>query len=95
MLGKEIDLRNAEPILRCNGRARFVDARCVVFPGLTHRVPFHQECLFAACNKLDETRVDAFEGRIDERFLAPENTFALIGKVQHLAHGLPALRPTE
>ncbi len=95
MLGKEIDLRDAEPILRCNSRARFVDTRSVVFPRLAHRVPFHQKRLFASGYELYQPRIYPFQRCIDERFFTPENALALIREVQHLPHGLPAFHLPE
>lgn len=95
VLGEEIDLRDAEPILSYDSRAWFVDAWSVILPRAAHRVPFHQKRLFASGYELYQARIDSFQRRIDERFLAPENALALIREVQHLAHGFPALHLPE
>lgn len=72
VLGEEIYLRDAEPILSCDGRARLVDARSVILSRATHRVPFHQERLFASGYELYQARINSFQRRIDERFLRPK-----------------------
>ena len=65
-----------------------------IYAGLIKFVAGGKEAFLVKWNSMSSTG-KYHAPSIDERFLAPENTLALIREVQHLAHGLPALHLTE
>ena len=84
---------HTEAVLRGDRRARGIEIRGDVFPGLSvHRVPLHEEGVLPSGHKLHQPGVDPVERSIDKRLAAREDRLAPVVEIQYVAHGPPGFQ---